>query len=118
MKNLIKLEEISLFILSIFLFTQLDFSWWWFPLFLLAPDIGMLGYSVNNKTGAIIYNIVHHRALAIGLYIIGAMIDSQVIQFTGIILFAHATIDRVFDYGFKYFDDFKHTHLTETNSEI
>lgn len=31
----------------------------------------------------------------------------------GVILFAHASMDRIFGYGLKYADDFKHTHLQE-----
>ena len=28
--------------LGLFLFAQLGYSWWWFPLLILSPDIGML----------------------------------------------------------------------------
>ena len=31
MKNLLKLEEAFMFGLSIFLFSKLDYTWWWFP---------------------------------------------------------------------------------------
>src|SRR4030042_6197145 len=109
MKMLLKIEEAFLFILSIFLFSKLGFSWWWFPLLLLAPDIGMIGYVINPAVGAFIYNLVHHRALSIALYIAGSMISIPLMQLTGIIMFAHSTMDRVFDYGFKYKDNFKHT---------
>ena len=115
MKIMVKTEEVFLFFLSIFLFAKLEFSWWWFPALLLIPDIGMAGYFFNNKIGAIIYNIIHHRAVSVCLYIIGAIIHSPVSQLIGIILFAHSTIDRVFNFGFKYLDNFKHTHLNEIN---
>ena len=52
MKYILKLEELAEFILGIFIFSRLDFAWWYFPLLLLAPDIGMLGYLVNPKIGA------------------------------------------------------------------
>lgn len=112
MKNLIRLEEIALFGLSIYLFALLDYSWWWFPLLLLVPDIGMIGYAVNRKFGAYVYNFVHHRGIAISIYILGALASQSLMQLIGIILFAHSTIDRVFDYGLKYSDNFKHTHLS------
>ncbi|MCX6173684.1 MAG: DUF4260 domain-containing protein [Ignavibacteriales bacterium] len=118
MKYLLKMEELFLFILSIYLFSKLEISWWWFPALLLIPDIGMIGYIFNTRIGAIAYNIVHHRAISISLYIIGAIIYSQTTQLIGIILFAHSTIDRVFDYGFKYLDNFKHTHLTEIETNV
>ncbi len=111
MRNLIRIEELFFFLFSIYLFTQLDFQWWLFPLFFLVPDIGMIGYAANTRIGAVIYNIVHHRAISITIYVTGALLSNQIIQFTGIILFAHSSLDRVFDYGLKYTDDFKHTHL-------
>ena len=113
MKTLIRIEEAFFFGLSIFLFSQLGFRWWWFPLLLFVPDIGMIGYLINNKVGAIIYNIIHHRAVSIALYIIGSIIKNPLLQLAGIILFAHSSIDRVFHYGLKYNDDFKHTHLND-----
>lgn len=113
MKNLVRIEEFFFFLFSIYLFTLLDFQWWFFPLFFLVPDIGMLGYTANTRIGAIIYNLFHHRAVSITLYVIGAYLTNPVIQFAGIILFAHSSLDRVFDYGLKYTDDFKHTHLSQ-----
>ncbi|MDZ7767428.1 MAG: DUF4260 family protein [Melioribacteraceae bacterium] len=53
MNSLIRLEEVALFILSIYLFALLNFSWWWFPLLLLIPDVRMIGYIMNNKVGAV-----------------------------------------------------------------
>ena len=110
MKYLLKVEEIFLFLLSIFLFSRLEISWWWFPALLFVPDIGMVGYFLNNR----VYNVVHHRAISISFYIIGAIVFSQIIQLIGIILFAHSTLDRVFNFGLKYPDNFKHTHLSES----
>lgn len=61
MKNVLRVEELFLFVLGIFLFNQLDYSWWVFVVFLLTPDIAMTGYAVNNRIGAISYNVFHHR---------------------------------------------------------
>lgn len=108
----LKFEEVSLFLFSIYLFSLLDFNWWFFPLFLLLPDLGMIGYLVNNRIGAIIYNAVHHKALALTVFVIGGIIGLQWLQLIGVILLAHSSLDRVFDYGLKYTDDFKHTHLS------
>lgn len=65
MKNVIKLEEAALFGLSVYLFSLLGIEWWWFPLLILAPDIGMVGYAFGTKKGAITYNLFHHRAIAV-----------------------------------------------------
>ena len=51
MKNTLKLEGLAQFILGIYLFSLTSFAWWWFPLLLLTPDVGMVGYLVNSKLG-------------------------------------------------------------------
>ncbi|MBS1667813.1 MAG: DUF4260 domain-containing protein [Bacteroidetes bacterium] len=111
MKTTIQLEELGMLILSIFLFSQLHFAWWWFLVWILAPDISMLGYALNNKIGAISYNLFHHKAVAIMVYIFGCFWHNENIQFSGLILFGHASMDRIMGYGLKYFTGFKHTHL-------
>lgn len=112
MKNLIKLEEFMFFLLSIFLFSQLSYPIWWLLVLFLVPDLGMLGYMFGTEVGAIVYNAVHHRGVSIGLYIIGSMLGSEIMLLIAIVLFSHSSLDRVFDYGLKYGDDFKHTHLS------
>lgn len=111
MKNLIKLEEAALFGLSIYLFSLLGLAWWWYPLLILAPDIGMVGYAIGTKAGAITYNILHHRAIAILVLLLGWYNGSIWIELTGIILFGHCAMDRMFGFGLKFADSFHHTHL-------
>jgi hypothetical protein len=71
----------------------------------------MIGYLVNSKIGAYVYNFVHHKALALIIYAAGIYFANQAIQLTGIILFAHSAMDRFFGYGLKYNDSFNNTHL-------
>ena len=111
MKNVVKLEEAAMFILSIFFFSQLHFSWWWYAVLLLTPDLSMLGYLVNTKVGAIAYNLAHHKAVAIGFCLVGYKLANEPLMFAGNLLFGHSSFDRLFGYGLKYQDDFKHTHL-------
>jgi hypothetical protein len=113
MKTILKLEELGMFALGVFLFSQLSYQWWWFLVLLLLPDIGMLGYVINTKIGAITYNIFHHKGLAMFIYFLGIYFDIELLKLIGIILFAHAAMDRVFGYGLKYLDNFKNTHLGE-----
>ncbi|MCD4714632.1 MAG: DUF4260 domain-containing protein [Clostridiales bacterium] len=112
MKNLIRLEEVMIFLLSAYLFSFLNYGWWLFLLLLFLPDLGMLGYAINANYGAIVYNIVHHRGLQLIVYFIGVVLDIRIIMLIGVIMFAHSSLDRVFNYGLKYKDDFKHTHLS------
>jgi hypothetical protein len=111
MKKLLTLEEIAQFLLGIFLFSRLDFAWWWFPALILVPDLSMVGYLVNPKVGAWAYNFFHHKLLAVVVFVVGALLDSQVFMLAGAILFAHSAMDRIFGYGLKYEDAFTNTHL-------
>ena len=111
MKNVIKLEELAMLGLGIYLFSLLPYDWWLFVVFFLAPDLGMLGYLVNSKVGAFTYNLFHHKGIAIAVYLLGIFTASTILMFAGIILFAHSSFDRLLGYGLKYIDNFKNTHL-------
>lgn len=111
MQNSIKLEELAMFLISILLFNQLDYVWWVYLAFILTPDIGMVGYVVNTRLGAISYNLFHHKGVAILVGCLGWYLAVPELQLAGIILFGHASMDRIFGYGLKYPDNFKHTHL-------
>jgi hypothetical protein len=113
MKLLLKLEEAAITILAIFYLTQLQIHlpiWLWVLLF-FAPDISMLGYLVNTTLGAWSYNLFHHKGIAIVVIGIGWYLQLTNITATGVLLFAHASFDRIWDYGLKHQDGFKHTHL-------
>lgn len=111
MKNLIKLEELFMFTLTIFLFSKLDFAWWWYPVLIFTPDLSMVGYLISPQVGAATYNFIHVKALGIGIFVIGVILASQPLQLAGLILFGHSSMDRILGYGLKYPDAFKHTHL-------
>ncbi|BEV02788.1 hypothetical protein CRDW_01620 [Chryseobacterium gambrini] len=49
--------------------------------------------------------------LAILVLILGFWLKISIVEFAGIILFAHSAMDRIFGYGLKFEDNFKHTHL-------
>lgn len=111
MKNLIRFEELALFGLAIYLNSFLPFPTWLFWALFLVPDIGMLGYLVNSKVGAITYNILHHKGIAIVCYFAGYFLIIHELTFVGVLLLGHSSFDRIFGYGLKYPDAFSHTHL-------
>lgn len=123
MKNLLRLEELTQFLLCLSVLIASDVSWWVYLLLMIGPDIGMLGYLINTKVGAITYNILHHKGVAL-LVAAGGGISTYLMLITespesferwtmlaGIILFGHASLDRIFGYGLKFGDSFQHTHL-------
>lgn len=111
MKNLLRLEELALFLLAVFLFAELDYAWWVFLILFLAPDLGALGYLAGPQTGAVTYNLTHHKGITIAAYLVGALLGSQILLLAGVIMLAHSSFDRVVGYGLKYPDSFAHTHL-------
>ena len=111
MKTLLKLEELAFFGVSLFLFSQLDYSWWWYVLLFLSPDLSMIGYLANPGLGAITYNFVHHKGLSIAVYVLGYLLSIPWLMFAGTILLGHSSLDRVLGYGLKYPDAFQNTHL-------
>ncbi len=118
MKNLLKLEEAFMFGLTIFLFSRLDYAWWWYPVLILTPDLSMVGYLINTRVGAFTYNFVHHKALGISIYVLGLVLANQPLQLAGLILFGHSSMDRALGYGLKYPDSFQHTHLGMIGRQI
>lgn len=111
MKNILKLEELFMFAISIFAFTKLNFAWWWYPVLLFTPDLSMIGYLINPQIGAWTYNFVHFKGLGLGVYVLGIMFTNPALQLAGIILFGHSSMDRILGYGLKHSDSFQHTHL-------
>ncbi|WPR76247.1 DUF4260 domain-containing protein [Algoriphagus sp. NG3] len=112
MEILIQIEELTMFLGSIHLFSRLNLKWWWFPALVMLPDLGMLGYLVNDTLGAVTYNIVHFRGAAVIFGLYGLAKGNRKLMLIGIILFAHATMDRAIGTGLKYFDGFWHTSLS------
>lgn len=117
MKNLLKLEELALMVLGIFMFGLLGYQWWLLPVLILTPDVSMVGYLFGPKVGAICYNIAHHRGVAILLYFVGIYFMLPIVQLIGTILFIHTAMDRIFGFGLKYEKGFTFTHLGEIGNK-
>lgn len=111
MDKLIRLEELFILGLSVYLFSLLDYAWWWYPLLLLAPDVSMAGYLGGPAYGAVFYNLFHHRALAVAAYLAGSLLGIGLLTLAGVILLGHISMDRMLGYGLKHTDDFRRTHL-------
>jgi hypothetical protein len=113
MKYLLRIEEAAMFAASVYFLYLLpvEFPWWLWLLLFLSPDIGMLGYVFNPASGAITYNLFHHKGIAIAVYLYGIYSGDINFQLVGLILFGHSSFDRLLGYGLKYSDNFKHTHL-------
>ena len=113
MELTIKIEEAALTAVSIYFLSQynLDLPVWVLLLLFFSPDLSMLGYLVNTRIGAFMYNLFHHRGVALALLASGFLMSQDILVTAGIQLFAHSSFDRMLGYGLKFSDDFKHTSL-------
>lgn len=110
-KNTIRLEELAMCAACFYGLYFLNAEWWFYLLLLLGPDISMFGYLAGNTIGAYSYNLFHHKAIAVLVFIAGVSFDLHYLVLTGIVLFGHASMDRFFSYGLKSTEGFKYTHL-------
>lgn len=111
MNTLLKLENLGKLVAAYCATLYFGNAWWVFFAWLLAPDLSMIGYVINPRVGAVFYNLAHHQGLALGILITGVYLAHPVLILSGCVLFGHSAMDRLFGYGLKYPDSFKHTHL-------
>lgn len=110
---LLRLEGTAVLLTSLLLYHNLNLSWLTFAIFLLAPDISAIGYLVNTRVGSISYNIAHIYILPLIIAALAIRLDWSPGLQIALIWAAHIGMDRLFGYGLKYPDDFKHTHLNQ-----
>ncbi|MED0951905.1 DUF4260 domain-containing protein [Bacillus mobilis] len=110
-KRIVHFEGLVVFVATIYAYSIYEFSWIIFLVFLLAPDLSMLAYMINNHVGAKIYNIFHTYIISIVIAIIGAYFKVDAVIMIGLIWTAHIGMDRMFGYGLKYETDFTDTHI-------
>ena len=111
MKSIIRLEELAMLGLSVYALTWYRADWWWYVLLVIGPDVSMIGYLGGNKTGAFVYNLFHHKAVAVLIFLMGYFLSTEWLVMTGVIIFGHSSMDRIFGYGLKTEKGFKYTHL-------
>jgi hypothetical protein len=113
MKKMLQLEELAQLALAVtFLgFLPVQLPWWVWLLLAFAPDVSMVGYGVNNRVGAMLYNGAHHKGVAALVLIAGLLLGNVPLQVGGLVLWGHSSLDRVLGYGLKYPSHFTHTHL-------
>ncbi len=123
MNTLLRLEEFAQFVVCIVLLALFDHPWWVYLLVAVGPDIGMIGYAVNNKVGAYTYNLFHHKGVALLIAFSGLLFTSDpaadLVWHTklpmaisvALVLYGHSCLDRVFGFGLKHTDGFKNTHM-------
>lgn len=110
-KLILHLENACFFLFTLILFVHFNFSILYFILFLLVPDISMIGYLKNPRFGALIYNLAHNLILPTLLLFLYLWSHTSLLLSIALIWSAHIFIDRTLGFGLKYPDEFKQTHI-------
>ncbi len=108
--TLLRLEGAIIFGFSVFAYQQSHSTWTWFAILFLTPDLFMLGYLINVRTGTVAYNVAHTLVLPALLFAIGILSGKPLLAFA-LIWTSHIGFDRLLGYGLKYPTRFNDTHL-------
>ncbi len=108
-----RIENVSIAMLALLVYTRLEFAWWWLPILFIAFDLSTLGYIVNPRIGAIMYNAFHNYLVPVGALTVGYAMGATPswLLLVCLVWIFHIATDRVLGYGLKYPDGFGHTHL-------
>jgi hypothetical protein len=110
-RNLLRLEALGSLLLFLFLYQTLKGSWLLFLGVVLLPDLSMVGYLLNKKIGATLYNLFHNYVLSLALVVFGFWVSNPIFIYVGLIFCVHVSLDRFFGFGLKYPSNFRDTHL-------
>lgn len=110
-RSWLRVEGVLVLIVSAAVYRMDGGGWTWFILFLLLPDLSMLGYLAGPGVGAKVYNAVHSYAGPLLLALVGAGLGSRGIVSLALIWSAHIGLDRAIGLGLKYPTAFGDTHL-------
>lgn len=111
-KQIVQVEYALAFALSFFIYKQLHFPIWLFVVLLFVPDLTMLGYTMNKKIGAIVYNLGHTFIVPLLFALVYLYFSSDYLLLGSIIWIAHICMDRAIGAGLKYQDSsFINTHI-------
>ena len=107
----LQLEGLVALIAATGVYHSLHFSWWFYGILFFTPDVFMLGYLINLRMGALIYNLGHTYATPGLVMMISWLLESKTVFAVGLIWCAHIGFDRLVGYGLKCDSGFKDTHL-------
>lgn len=109
--DLLRMEGLAMFIAAIFAYGEGGASWWMFAALFLAPDVSFVGYVLDPRRGALIYNTVHTYVTPLVLAAAGFAFGYPVAVQVALIWIAHIGADRALGFGLTYASGFKDTHL-------
>ena len=108
---LLHLEGLALLVTAIIVYFAQGRPWWAFLLFLLVPDLSAISFVFGPRVGSVVYNLAHITVWPLLLGLLSWQLGWSWGMAAALIWLAHIGMDRLFGYGLKYPDAFKHTHF-------
>ena len=110
-KLLLPIEGAAVLFAACILYHRSHASWLWFALLFFTPDVFMLGYLINKRLGATVYNFGHTYIAPFVLFSALWIARARSFTWLPLIWLAHIGFDRLIGYGLKYETAFNDTHL-------
>ncbi|MDQ0037055.1 hypothetical protein J2W30_004830 [Variovorax boronicumulans] len=110
-RTLLRLEGAFVLAAALAAYTQFGLGWGVFALWLLVPDLSLLGYLAGPRVGAALYNAAHSYVGPVALLVLGVLAAMPWAVAGALIWFTHIGLDRALGYGLKYVSGFGLTHL-------
>lgn len=110
-RTLLRLEGAVVLGVALAAYAQFGAGWGVFALWLLAPDLSLLGYLAGPRTGAALYNAAHSYVGPVLLLALGVLAAMPWAVAGSLIWLAHIGMDHALGYGLKYASGFAVTHL-------
>jgi len=107
----LRLEGAVALTLAVLAYRATGGGWLMFAILFLAPDLSMIGYLINKRVGAWIYNFGHSYLTPSAVALLGIALGTTILWPIALIWAAHIGFDRLVGYGLKYSEAFGATHL-------
>ncbi|HEY1760886.1 MAG TPA: DUF4260 domain-containing protein [Bryobacteraceae bacterium] len=108
---LLRIEGGGVLIASAYAYHRSSGSWGLFALLFLVPDLSIVGYLIDARTGSITYDAIHTYVGPLLLAAYSLATDHHTAFLIALIWIAHIGFDRLLGFGLKYPTGFKNTHL-------
>jgi len=110
-RALLQLEGAVVLGVALAAYAQFGAGWGVFALWLLVPDLSLLGYLAGPRAGAALYNAAHSYVGPVLLLALGVFAAMPWAVAGSLIWLAHIGVDHALGYGLKYATGFAATHL-------
>lgn len=106
-----RLEGLAVFVFFFLMYLFLGYPLLFFVILFFSIDLTMLGYLVDNRVGALIYNLGHSYLLPLIGLALAYWLESPPAFAFMLIWLAHIGLDRAVGFGLKFPTGFGDTHL-------